>query len=186
MNRFLSCAAVAALFSTVLGGCAAAQGQPEAAAPPAVPAALQPPAGQSPFASLRATGVQIYECARKADAPGGFAWQFRAPEAQLADASGRVVGRHFAGPSWAADDGSTVVGKTSASAPSPRAGAIPWLLLAVQSRSGHGLLEHAASVQRVETAGGVAPAAACGPANEGQVERVAYSALYVFWQPQGS
>jgi hypothetical protein len=180
MNRPLLCAAVAATVSLALGGCASSP------ASATTPAALQPPLGQQPIARLHATGAQIYECARQADAPGGFAWKFRAPEAVLADAAGHLVGRHGAGPSWTANDGSTVVGKASATSPSPQAGAIPWLLLVAQSHSGQGLFEHVASVQRLETAGGLAPAAACGAANEGQVERVSYSATYVFWQMQGS
>jgi hypothetical protein len=177
MNRSLSCAAPAALVSMALVGCASSQ-------VPAVdvPSALRPPAGQQAFARLHATGVQVYECVRKPEAGGGFAWQFRAPEAVLADDAGQVVGRHFAGPSWAAVDGSTVVGRTSATSPAPRAGAIPWLLLTAQSHSGQGMFERVASVQRVQTIGGVAPAAACGEANVGQSERVAYSATYVFWR----
>jgi hypothetical protein len=192
MNRSLLCAALAAALSGTLVGCAGAgghAGSPTSAAPipgPAdVPAALQPPSGQAPIARLRATGVQIYECTSRADAPGGFAWQFKAPEATLADEAGHVVGHHFAGPTWTTDDGSSVVGQVSASAPSPRAGAIAWLLLTARSRTEQGLLQGTTSVQRLETAGGVAPAAACGQANAGQVERVGYSATYVFWRTAG-
>jgi hypothetical protein len=176
MKLSLCCAAIAATLSSALVGCAHTPATVD------VPAALQPPSGQQPIARLQATGVQVYECVRKAEAGEGFAWQFRAPEAVLADDAGHVVGRHFAGPSWAADDGSTVVGRVSASSPSPQPGAIPWLLLTAQSRSGEGLLEGVASVQRVQTVGGAAPAASCGEANVGQVERVGYSATYVFWR----
>jgi hypothetical protein len=131
---------------------------------------------------VHASGVQVYECAAPADAPAGWAWQFRGPEATLTDAKGAVVGRHFAGPSWASNDGATVVGKVAATAPSPERGSIPWLLLTVKSQSGAGLLAATSSVQRLDTEGGVAPPAACGAANAHQVERVGYTATYVFWR----
>jgi hypothetical protein len=155
-----------------------------AGGPAAVPSALLP-SGQVPYARFRASGVQIYECAAKSDAPGGYAWQFRAPEATLTDAAGVVV-RHGAGPSWSAPDGSRIVGKTSASVPAPGAGAVAWLLLSVSAHEGHGLFDKATSVQRVDTAGGVAPASACGAGDVGQVERVPYTASYVFWQANAS
>ena len=126
--------------------------------------------------------MQVYECATKADASGGWAWQFRGPEATLTDAAGKTVGRHFGGPSWASNDGATIVGQVSASAPAPDKGDIPWLLLGIKSRDGQGLLAQTASVQRLDTEGGVAPSSACGAANAKQVERVGYTATYVFWR----
>jgi len=155
---------------------------PAIAVPAGVPAALQPAAGQEPFLELHASGVQVYECAARADVPAAWAWQFRSPEASLADAQGHVVGRHVAGPSWTSNDGATVVGQVAASAPSPEAGSIPWLLLTVKSRDGRGVLAAATSVQRLDTEGGVAPRSACGEANAHQLERVGYVATYVFWR----
>lgn len=67
-------------------------------APPVVPAALRPPPGQSAFLEALATGAQIHECAAKPDAPDAFAWTFRAPEAALTDRAGRLIGKHYAGP----------------------------------------------------------------------------------------
>ena len=169
--------------AALVAGCATPSALPPAIAAPAeVPAALQPAAGQEPFLEVHASGVQVYECAAPADAPAAWAWQFRGPEATLTDAKGGVVGRHFAGPSWASNDGATVVGQVAASAASPERGAIPWLLLGVKSRSGSGLLAVTSSVQRLDTEGGVAPAAACGAGNAHQVERVGYTATYVFWR----
>jgi hypothetical protein len=174
-------AAVAILAAAA--GCATPPGLlPAIAVPADVPAALQAPAGQEPFLQVHATGVQVYECAAKADAPGVWAWQFRGPEATLTDAAGKTIGRHFAGPSWASSDGATIVGQVGASAAAPEKGDIPWLLLAVKSRTGEGLLTRTASVQRLDTEGGVAPASACGMANAKQVERVGYTATYVFWR----
>jgi len=55
---------------------------------------------------LHAQGVQIYVCEQASDAP---AWRLKGPEAILRDATGSEAGRHFFGPSWQANDGSTVV-----------------------------------------------------------------------------
>ena len=182
-SRIVLHAAAAAVIAAT-AGCAATQpGQsPAIPVPPDLPVALQAPSGQEPYLQVHATGVQVYECAAKADAPGGWAWQFRNPEATLADAAGKTIGRHFAGPSWASNDGATIVGQVSASAPAPENGDIPWLLLAIKARDGQGLLAQTASVQRVDTQGGVAPPTACSATNARQIERVGYTATYVFWR----
>ncbi len=173
--------AVAVIAATT--GCATAPTQsPAIPVPAGVPAALQPPAGQEPFLQVHATGVQVYECATKADAPSAWAWQFRSPEATLADAAGKIVGRHFAGPSWTSNDGATIVGQVSASVPAQHKGDIAWLLLTIKSRDGQGLMTQTASVQRLDTEGGVAPPTACSVANARQVVRVGYTATYVFWR----
>ena len=181
MNTIRPVAALAAL--ALVAGCATSPVTPPAIAVPAdVPAALQPAAGQEPFLEVHASGVQVYECAAPADAPAAWAWQFKGPEATLTDAKGAVVGRHFAGPTWASNDGATIVGKAAATVPSPERGSIPWLLLTVKSHEGAGLLAATSSVQRLDTEGGVAPGVACGAANAHQVERVGYTATYVFWR----
>lgn len=58
----------------------------------------------------RAKGVQIYECARVPDDARAFDWKLKAPEAELFDDRGEKVAHHFAGPTWQAMDGSSVVG----------------------------------------------------------------------------
>ena len=177
--------ATAAAVVAIAAGCATPPGKlPAIPVPTDVPAALRAPAGQEPYLQLHATGVQVYECAAKADAPGVWAWQFRSPEATLTDSAGKTIGRHFAGPSWASSDGATVVGQVSASTPAPDKGDIAWLLLTIKSRDGQGLLAQAASVQRLDTEGGAAPSSACGAADARQVERVGYTATYVFWRPR--
>ena len=159
-----------------IAGCAAVQ-PPK---PPEVPAVLRPPAGQALFLEALATGVQIYECAPRSDS--GYQWAFKAPEAALADRSGRSLGKHYAGPTWESDDGSTVVGEVKASDPGPNPSAIPWLLLSAKSNSGSGAFSVATSIQRVSTIGGVAPAEPCTAANVRQVARVPYTASYYFYR----
>jgi hypothetical protein len=77
-------------------------------------------------------GVQIYTCAAT---PAGPAWKLKAPDASLRDARGHVLGRHFAGPTWQATDGSTVVGTPVAASPAPDGAGIPWLVLQAVSHA---------------------------------------------------
>jgi Protein of unknown function (DUF3455) len=142
-----------------------------------VPLALDPPADQSLAMVVRAKGVQVYECRARQDG-NGFEWAFVAPEAELFDTLGRRVGTHGAGPSWQADDGSRVIGTVKARADAPVAGAIPWLLLTTTSSGPDGSFRKVSSIQRVNTAGGLAPATGCGPDARSTLARVAYTADY--------
>lgn len=156
------------------------------AAPPTIPsapAALQPPPGHQPSQVLHARGVQIYECAPVANRPGEYAWAFKAPEAELADAAGRTLGKHYAGPSWEAPDGSLIVGKLRARDPGPDPRAIPWLLLDASSTGRDGAFSRVRSIQRLQTVGGIAPAEPCDAAHAAQFARVPYRAVYVFFTP---
>jgi hypothetical protein len=137
-----------------------------------IPAILAPPQGTTLIGKYAAKGVQIYVCGPKGNANE---WGFKAPEAQLIDAQGRVFAKHYAGPTWEALDGSKIVGKAVANEPAPKAGAIPWLLLSTQS-SGEGVLAGARFVQRVNTSGGAGPTGRCPSA--GMEERVDYTADY--------
>jgi hypothetical protein len=146
-----------------------------------VPRELQPPANEQFLLPVHAKGVQIYAC--KTDG-AQFTWTLKAPDAQLTDASGKPFGKHFAGPSWEANDGSRVTGKAVANAPSPDPGSVPWLLVSVVDRSGEGTLARVTSIQRINTKGGKAPASGCDAAHAGDEHRVAYSADYVFFAPK--
>ena len=169
-------AAFALLPLIALAACAATPVAPQ------VPANLQPPAGQALVMEALASGVQIYDCAAKADG-GGPAWVFRSPEAALADQRSNSLGKHYAGPTWEALDGSIVVGEVKARDPGPTpASAIPWLLLTAKSNSGSGVFSAVRSIQRVATGGGVAPAEACTTEKLGQSARVPYTAAYYFYR----
>jgi len=146
-----------------------------------VPQQLQPAASESLIFRLQGKGSQIYTC--KMDG-AQFAWVLKAPDAQLLDKGGKVFGRHFAGPSWEANDGSRITGKAVANAPSPDADSIPWLRVNVVSHDGDGLLSRITTVQRLNTRGGKAPASGCDAAHASQEIRVAYSADYLFYAPK--
>jgi hypothetical protein len=148
--------------------------------PATVPDAIHVAADQQLAFSYEGDGVQIYTCNATAN---GFAWVFKAPRATLVDDDGDVRGIHFAGPSWQANDGSTIVGARVASAPATAAGAIPWLLLNVASHSGPpGKLSKITSIQRLNTSGGVAPAVGCDAAHLGVETEVPYTAGYFFYK----
>src|SRR5262245_41634418 len=133
---------------TSLAGSAVAQGTPT---PEPVPANLTPPAGAVLLFDLHARGVQIYTCAAKPDDATAFVWNFKAPEAELFNARGDLVGNHFAGPTWQGFDGSAVVGAVLEHADSPDAGSIPWLLLEAKEHTGNGAFSTITYVQRLDT-----------------------------------
>jgi Protein of unknown function (DUF3455) len=176
-SRYLLAAAQTAAL-VISCGCASTPG----VVPPEVPQALRPAAGQAAFVEALASGVQIYECSPKADLPTTFEWSFRAPEAALADRAGRPIGKHYAGPTWEAIDGSTVVGEIKSRDAGPDKSAIPWLLLTAKSTAGSGLFSQTRSIQRVQTMGGIAPALPCTTENAKQVVRVPYTATYYFYR----
>jgi Protein of unknown function (DUF3455) len=152
-----------------------------AAAAQEVPPQLQPPANEQTFLRVHAKGDQVYTC--KGDG-AQFSWTLKAPDAQLFDKDGKAFGKHFAGPSWEANDGSRITGKAIANAPSPDADSIPWLLVNVISHEGSGVLSRATSVQRINTKGGKAPTSGCDAAHSGAEVRTSYSADYVFYAPK--
>jgi len=130
--------------------------------------------GQTAVATYHAEGAQIYQCTAAAD--GKLSWAFREPVATLL-LDQKTVGRHYAGPTWELADGSAVVGKAAANAPGATANDIPWLKLDVVDKHGNGLLANIATVQRLNTHGGVLQGA-CDQA--GRFRSVSYSADYSF------
>ena len=98
-----------------------------------VPDKLKPGANESLAMIVPAKGVQIYECRARKDQVGGYEWAVVAPEADLCNARGNRIGRHYAGPHWESTDGSKISGTVKERADAPVAAAIPWLLLAAKS-----------------------------------------------------
>jgi len=123
-----------------------------------------------------ALGVQIYRW-------NGTSWAFVAPTARLfADAEYHgEVGIHYAGPTWESISGGKVIAsRLESCAPDPTA--IPWLLLQTVSTEGPGIFDRVTSIQRVNTAGGLPPAAP--GAYIGAQEEVPYTAEYYFYRDQ--
>jgi FtsP/CotA-like multicopper oxidase with cupredoxin domain len=141
----------------------------------------QPPANEQLLLQVHGQGDQIYTCKSEA---AQFTWMLKAPDAQLFNKDGKPFGKHFAGPSWEANDGSRVTGKAVATAPSPNTDSIPWLLINILSHDGKGVLSSATTIQRINTKGGKAPSSGCDASHAGQEVRVSYSADYLFYGPK--
>ena len=170
----------------VAGALAAALSASAAQASPPVPDALEVEKGHHLFLKAHAVGVQSYACTATA---GGHAWTFVAPTADLFHAQGRQIGSHYAGPTWEWADGSTVkASRVDGVTVDPTA--IPWLLLRASPGSegptGGDRLVPTTFIQRVNTTGGIAPAAAlCNAATVGSQADVPYTADYLFFRQSG-
>lgn len=170
-------------FALALLACAGLNGIAVAddAVPPA-PDALKVPPGHALKVSVKASGFQIYECGADKTNPAAFVWNFSAPQADLFDAQGKKLGKHYAGPTWEGEDGSKIVGQVKASDKGTDAGAISWLLLEAKANSGDGIFSHISHVQRLATSGGKAPAEGCDATTKGAISKVPYTAQYYFYE----
>jgi hypothetical protein len=158
--------------------CAAESPKPESA--PAVPDAVKVPLTESLAFKANAKGVQIYESRVKKDDPSKYEWAPKGPEADLYDAQGKKIGRHYAGPTWESNDGSKVVGEVKGKSDATDAAAVPWLLLSAKVHEGSGVFSAVTYIQRVNTAGGKAPAE-CDEKSAGKEFRAPYTAVYLFY-----
>jgi hypothetical protein len=134
------------------------------------------PAGSKLAFHVFATGVQIYHW-------DGTKWVFFNPSADLYADAGRtgLVGSHFgtpAGPAWLTTSGSRVVGTVTGRC-TPNPDAIAWLRLDAAA-DGSGVFENTKFIQRLNTVGGIAPAAP--GAFVGQEARVPYTSDYFFYR----
>jgi hypothetical protein len=176
-------------------------GHADAVTPPAVPAAIEVPTGNTAFLQGHAVGTQGYICQ-----PSGasFAWTFVKPQATLFDANNEQIITHFlsANPdesgmpraSWQhSQDTSHVWGNKIASADHTSdptivaADAIPWFLLQVVGKkpgpTGGDTLTASTYIQRLNTSGGVAPATGCAQSTDvGNKALVPYTADYFFYK----
>jgi hypothetical protein len=139
------------------------------------------PANAVVVREVQAGGAQVYAC-RQSPA-GTYAWTLAGPNAILINADGTSFGTHSPGPTWTANDGSTIV----ADGAHPvtlvkRAGAVPALLLSVASSTGSGVLTGVRFVRRWDTLGGVAPDAGCDASHADARVAVHYSAIYTFYR----
>ena len=184
-----SLATVSTVAIMLFAGCTAAVGEPAAdendelasACVPQVPPALAVPKGNKLAFSYDAIGAQIYGCDATAT---GYGWVLRGPDAKLYGHKGKLAGTHYAGPTWEANDGSTVVGtKLADYAADPTT--IPWLLLGATGHAGKGRMTDVTFIHRLETVGGKAPATGCDATHVGETVRVDYTATYYFYEARG-
>jgi Protein of unknown function (DUF3455) len=148
---------------------------------PEVPETIKVPLAENAVLQAHASGAQIYVCQQK---DNKFSWVLKAPQAELHDERGAVVGLHYAGPTWKYKDGSEVTGKAIAKVDAPDPDSVPWLLLTATAHSGDGLLSRVSSIQRIHTKGGQPPAAAdCNPSKTNTETKISYTADYYFYAP---
>jgi hypothetical protein len=162
------------LAALIAGGLQSAAAQ----APRDVPDELKPPAGEELILQALGSGDQIYTC-------DGVKWTLSGPDAKLSDKAGHEAGRHFAGPTWQWSDGSRVTAKPVANR-TPNPESIPWLLLTATGHEGDGVMKSVASIQRLHTKGGKAPASGCTAARKDEKIRIHYTADYYFYSPAGA
>ena len=144
------------------------------------------PASETVLLKAVGKGAQVYACKAKTGAEGQYEWVLDRPDARLFDQSGAQIGKHYKGPTWEASDGSKVVGEVQKRASAPVAGAVPWLLLKATSHEGAGRFANVSYVQRVDTAGGLAPSKGCDESHLGGEVSVDYQATYIFYVPGGA
>jgi hypothetical protein len=161
---------------SLLAGCAASSAMKS----DDIPAALRVAPNFAVTLRAHAAGVQIYQCRADKDDAARVEWQLKEPEAELFD-HGTRIGKHYAGPTWEATDGSKVTGELVARANSPDPNATAWLLLSAKSTSGNGVFGHVRFIQRLHTAGGNPPSVGCDQGSVGTEVRVSYSAEYWFY-----
>jgi len=169
--------------------------------PPPVPAAIQVPAGAKAFLEGHGVGTQNYVCLPAiTSGTSAFAWTLFTPQATLFADDGKQLTTHFFGPNpveggrvrvaWQhSRDTSSVWGQLVAPSSDPAfvaPGAIPWLLIQVVGTQagpdGGDTLTAARYIQRLNTAGGVAPATGCAAAADvGKQAFVPYTADYFFF-----
>src|SRR5262249_61976911 len=115
MRKFLT-AGMAACAVTASVGLAAAQMAPATPKIDQLPDAIKP-SGMAVFLEVPATGSQVYACGK--NQAGAWAWNFKAPDAELFDTSKNKIGKHYAGPTWEGNDGGKVVAAAKGKAPAP-------------------------------------------------------------------
>ena len=177
-NRLLLAGIVAAMAALSLVAQVALAGPPS---PIGVPDQITPGDGNKVFLVGQGVGVQIYTC-------NGSVWSSAVPRADLFGDNGKLIIKHFAGPSWQAKDGSKAVG-TVVDKVTPDLSAIPWVLLSAKTTPGAdgNRLVDTTFIQRLHTVGGLQPPAAdCNAATAGTVVEVPYTADYVFWKHTGA
>jgi len=177
--------------------------------PPAVPAGLEVLPPNRPFLEGHAKGTQNYIClpcpnpstpASACPDNSGFAWLLFTPEATLFDDHDKQLITHFFSPNpdedgtiratWQDSRDSSIVwgGRAIAStnADFVASGAVAWLKLPMagiqEGPTGGDTLTATTFIQRVNTAGGVAPSEGCsGLADVGAKAFQTYTADYIFY-----
>lgn len=196
----VACATALALASTILLATSARAGEITAPpVPPPVPDNIQVLPPNAPYLVGHAVGTQNYVCLPSGS---GFKFTLFTPEATLFDDFGKQIITHYFSPNpdeggkiratWQSRDTSTVWGAVgpndSSSDPAfVKPGAIAWLRVQVvgtaEGPSGGDKLVPTTFIQRLNTAGGLAPSTGCSSQSDvGKEAFVPYTADYFFYK----
>ena len=175
------CKQKAAIVALVLIGALLGRANAQKPSAPQVPEAIKVGPDQKVVLLAHAAGSQIYTCRPGAD--GSFTWTLKAPDAELKDDAGKLIGSHYAGPTWKLNDGSEVTGKAVAHSDSDDPNSIPWLRVDVVAHSGTGQLANVTTIQRVHTHAGKPLAQGCDESHREAETKSTYTADYYFYAP---
>jgi hypothetical protein len=151
--------------------------------PGGISPALRALPGEAPAFSLRADGVQVYQCSPLPT--GGYGWAFLAPDATLFDGT-RGVARLATPNHWESlEDRSSVTG-IPRRMQAAGGGNMPWELLGAMPAGEEGMFAGVTSIQRVNTQGGGLPTGACDDTHVGEEARSAFTADYYFYKRGGA
>lgn len=165
------------------GGASPQACAPAFAKPAGVPGAIAVKEAAVLVAVYGAVGTQTYTCnATTVGAVTTYAWgPASVPSAELRDADCDITGSHYAGPTWKANDNSTVVGARFAGVSSAAVDSIQLLLLSAVGGATEGMFKSVTAIQRLDTVGGIAPTTACNAGNVNATAAVPYTANYYFY-----
>ncbi|MDD5578607.1 MAG: DUF3455 domain-containing protein [Methylobacter sp.] len=155
--------------------------QTTAYAQDSIPEQITVPVGNNLVLSAHAQGDQIYQCTLN---EGAYSWKLKAPDADLFDTQGQLIGHHYEGPTWEYKDGSRIVGRVISKIDIEPGSAISWLLVEVIDHKGQGVFSNVRFINRINTHGGVPPLEGCDPNHPGSEKRIAYIADYIFYAPE--
>lgn len=206
MTRYiLTAARVAAVGLIVIAGARAAHAE-DITVPP-VPDLLNVDEGNEVFLVGHGVGTQNYVCTTSATSASGFAFSLFTPEATLFNKEGKQLITHFFSPNgdptvkppeagtirvtWEDSRDSSRVWamllQQSTEAPFVQKDAVAWLKLQTvgvdAGTTGRGRLTKVTFIQRLNTAGGLAPKEGCSTFEDlGRKAFVPYSADYFFYK----
>lgn len=153
---------------------------------PDVPEIIAVPAGNRVIWHAYATGVQIYQVQQSTTDPNLYLWVFIAPSATLFSDAGftKEVGSHYAGPTWEVTtgrkNGEFVIG-VKLQGITQDVTAVSWLLLQAVPNTDPNYFSEVTYIQRINTAGGLAPATGADADHLGEQAEIPYTAEYYFF-----
>jgi len=152
--------------------------------PNGIAGAMRPPPGEQPAFVLTARGAQVYECKPDPSDPNVFRWTFTRPDALLYDGTTELA-RHVSSNQWeSSTERGSITGFLAAIQDAGR-GNLPWARYRTAPADAAGMFASVSTILRVNTSGGIAPAAGCDALHTGESTSVPFSADFYFYKAGG-